>query len=64
MFYTFHNSVRNTASTVLAAVLISITGYLICVPLREEWTERSDFEVVDGWAYQVRLPPTFDGLDM
>lgn len=36
-------------------------GYLICVPLREEWTEQADFEVIDGWTYQVSyfviLPP-------
>lgn len=33
-------------------------GYLICVPLREEWTEQADFEVIEGWTYQVsfRLP--------
>lgn len=34
--------------------LVCALGYLICVPIRPEWTEQSDFEVVEGWNYQVR----------
>jgi DNA mismatch repair protein MSH5 len=28
-------------------------GYLICVPLNDEWREREDFDI-EGWTYQVR----------
>ncbi|KAF8332768.1 uncharacterized protein EI90DRAFT_2918244 [Cantharellus anzutake] len=28
-------------------------GYLISVPLRDQWKHQSDFEVVEGWKHQV-----------
>ena len=40
----------------------AFVGYLMCVPLREEWRHRSDFEVIEGWKHQVCINIYFCGF--
>jgi len=39
--------------------ITSFTGFLICVPMLEEWSNEGEGQVddLDGWTFQVRGVP-------
>jgi len=34
--------------------ITSFTGFLICVPMLEEWSDEGQINHLDGWTFQVR----------
>ncbi|KAF8476686.1 DNA mismatch repair protein MutS [Russula ochroleuca] len=35
---------------------VSVAGFLVCVPMLEEWRSGDGIEVLDGWTFQDRCP--------
>lgn len=41
-----------------------ISGFLICVPMLEEWQNGAEIEVLDGWSFQVGEHIASDNLNL
>lgn len=35
--------------------IISSQGFLICLPMREDWMGDQGIQVIEGWSFQVRV---------
>jgi len=55
--FTFLNSVRSPSSKLLhPSETSSVSGFLICIPMLDEWQTEVGIKVIDGWSFQVCLP--------
>jgi hypothetical protein len=56
MLYTFLSLVNLSHS--LDTIIIDLhhdLGFLICVPMLEQWQTEEGIQVIDGWSFQVNI---------
>ena len=55
MYPTFHNSVRDRNVILRILPPSKLAGFLIAIPLLEEWKGEDGIQALEGWTFQVCL---------